>query len=299
MFGGSFLRLSYRTAFSPRYNFLASGEHTRGRVKSFASNAAILNDTVSLSLAQNLDELETLGFTVVTDVFTPEEIAMIQADYVSIQAKAADILASEAPKPRVWMESGKVTESRYWKQGKGTDGHLILQAGEGRFDLWRGFNEGFFDSKLLAQNPKLRHIMDHCLVENYTHYSGVIQSNPGSQDQYYHRDTDTLSNRDSNGDGLMAVDDFYFTCLIPVSHDTTPENGPTQFLVGSHRAPASEFDGLETAKVCVPLGSAVVFNGKLNHKGCGNRSEKERSVMYTVFHKRWYNDNFRMGVDDS
>ena len=28
----------------------------------------------------------------------------------------------------------------------------------------------------------------------------------------------------------MAVDDFYFTCLIPVTGDVTPENGPTEFL---------------------------------------------------------------------
>ena len=132
----------------------------------------------------------------------------------------------------------------------------------------------------------------------------------------------------------MAVDDFYFTCLIPVTGDVTPENGPTEFLEvsecfhqychryfiltrrsalgcsapyplrsssqGSHRHCSDEFEGLEEAEVCCPLGSAVLFNGKINHRGKGNRSEKDdRAVVYAVYHKEWYNDQFRKGVDQT
>lgn len=248
----------------------------------------------SIPLARHLDELETLGYTIVSDLFTRDELTQMQTDYSVIQSKAVDIIASVAPLPRVWTENNMMTKSRYWKK----DENVILQAGEGRYDLWKGFNTGFFSSSSVVNNTKLEPILSRCLVDNYAQYNGVILSYPGSGDQYFHRDTDTLSNVNSGGAALMAVDDFYFTCLIPVTGDTTPENGPTEFLAGSHRKTAEEFYALQSTQVCVPLGSALLFNGKINHRGIGNRSKSERSVIYSVYHKRWYNDQFRMGVDE-
>jgi ectoine hydroxylase-related dioxygenase (phytanoyl-CoA dioxygenase family) len=70
-------------------------------------------------------------------------------------------------------------------------------------------------------------------------------------------------------------------------------------MVGSHRESAKNYDKLERA--CSPtvnLGSALVFNGKLNHRGTANHSSEDRPVIYRVYHKRWYNDFFRVGIDD-
>ncbi len=196
---------------------------------------------------RNLLELEERGFTIVKDVFSQEEIAQMQGDYEGIRDRALDMIENTQPKPRVWMENGKVTKSQYWK---GEDGAIILQAGEGRYDLWKNFQQGFFASKSVVQNKKIEELCKVLMIDDYKNYSGVIMSKPGSQHQYYHRDTDNLTNRGSDGKALMQVDDFYFTTLIPISVDTTPENGPTEFFVGSHRKSADQFDSLELAQVC-------------------------------------------------
>lgn len=250
-------------------------------------------------ISRNLTELETQGFTIVDNLFGPEEIELMQADYASIKSRAERILSSEPSRPRVWIENGKTTTSRYWKCSDSDIGEqVILQAGEGRYDLWKGFKSGFFGSESIVRNARLTSLMDRLLVCDYGQYNGVIMSSPGSSDQYFHRDTDELSNnKESGGETLQAVDDFYFTCLIPITADVTSLNGPTEFQVGSHRRLSSEFEGLERAEVCVPVGSALLFNGKINHRGNGNRSDSDRPVIYSVYHKLWYNDQFRKGVE--
>ncbi|GMH60738.1 hypothetical protein TrST_g10585 [Triparma strigata] len=278
------LRSKFRKAFPRR----------RLTTNNFSTQA--ITRQLSVEQEQNIIDLETKGHTIVNGLFSTEEIKKMQADYKGIRKTAMSIIDEEPAQPRVWEENGDVTTSQYWLR----DDKVILQAGVGRYDLWRGFNTGFFASEALVNNPKLEPILKHCLVDNYGSYRGMILSDPGSSDQYFHRDTDPLENVGSKGKALMAVDDFYFTCLIPVTGDVTPENGPTEFLEGSHRHCSDEFEGLEEAEVCCPLGSAVLFNGKINHRGKGNRSEKDdRAVVYAVYHKEWYNDQFRKGVDQT
>ena len=98
---------------------------------------------------------------------------------------------------------------------------------------------------------------------------------------------------------MVKLDDFYFTVLIPCTVDVTPENGPTQFYAGSHRLPAQEYDESTLEYACAPLGSALVFNGKANHRGSANSSAEDRPVIYQVYHKMWYNDSYRAGIDES
>ena len=76
------------------------------------------------------------------------------------------------------------------------------------------------------------------------------------------------------------------------------ENGATEIMFGSHQLASHDFDQCDVKQVTVPLGGALVFNGKLNHRGSANQSEQERPALYMVFHKKWYNDQFRQGVDD-
>lgn len=246
---------------------------------------------------RNLEELETKGHTIVSGLFSPSDIGKMQDEYSRIRANALDIISTEEAQPRVWEENGEETRSQYWRK----EDKVILQAGVGRYDLWRGFSTGFFASDTVScRNPKLEPILRSCLVDNYAQYSGIILSDPGSSDQYYHRDTDPLENTGSNGKALMAVDDFYFTCLIPITGDVTLDNGPTELLEGSHRRSADDYAGLKKVHVCCPLGSGLLFNGKINHRGKGNRTRSDdRAVIYLVFHKEWYNDQFRKGVDQS
>ena len=81
-------------------------------------------------------------------------------------------------KPRIFEESGETTSSKYWKEGD----DLIMQAGEGRYDLARGFDDGLFGEDVVADNPKLGEIMKKTMVEGYTSYGGVVHSEAGSSD---------------------------------------------------------------------------------------------------------------------
>lgn len=230
---------------------------------------------------------------VVDQVFTPEEIEQISSQFLPFKDKAFHLIETTPSQERVFSENNKETRSLYWK----TEDVLILQAGKGRYDFFQGFKKGIFASSTVMCNPVLQELMGKLLGGDFTHYSGMIYSAVGSEDQYWHRDTSTLSNTDSSGEKLVGLDDFYFTVLIPMTVPFTLENGTTEFLVGSHRLPSSEFGHCTTAQVEVPLGSALVFNGKINHRGRGNSSLQDRPALYIVYHKKWYNDQYRKGVN--
>jgi len=246
-------------------------------------------------IKQHLHELDEKGFTVVPDIFTPEEVKQLQAEYVNIKRRTQEIISQVPPLPRVWEETGKVVHSQYWK----TDKEVMLQAGAGRFDCWKGFSQGILGTENVRRNPLISKLMSELLVCDYTTYQGVVLSGANSEGQYFHRDTDSLQNRRTCGTEMVQLDDFYFTVLMPCLVDVTMDNGPTEFYAGSHRQPSYKFDPSSVECVCAPLGSALVFNGKLYHRGSANRSSEDRPVIYQVWHKMWYNDYYRDGVDET
>ena len=159
--------------------------------------------------------------------------------------------------------------------------------------------QGIFATDSVVYNPVIQKIAKEILVEDYTHYQGVVLSTAGSEAQYWHRDCNTLQNRSTDGRQLVTLDDFQFTVLFPCLVDVTLENGPTEFYAGSHKQASYEYDENSRCYAECPLGSALFFNGKLNHRGGANPSNEDRPVIYQVYHKLWYNDNFRKGVDES
>jgi len=240
----------------------------------------------------HLQNLETNGFTVVSEVFTKEEIVQAAQEFASLRSQALELIETTPAQIRYFGENNQDHASLYWKKGR----QLILQAGPGRYDFYQGFQQGFFGSKNVLHNDALEELMRHLMGEEFTNYSGMINSLPDSADQYWHRDTHTLSNYNTDGSKLIALDDFYFTILIPITVPFTLENGTTEFLAGSHRLSAHDFDRCEPVQLEVPLGSALIFNGKINHRGKGNRSDTDRPALYIVYHKKWYNDQYRRGV---
>ena len=204
------------------------------------------------------------------------------------------IINNVPPSPRIWEDSGKLIHSQYWK----TNNELILQAGVGRHDCWKGFSKGILASDSVRNNPIISKLMEELLVSDYTRYQGVVLSAANSDGQYFHRDVDVMQNTRTCGSEMVNLDDFYFTVLMPCMVDVTPENGPTEFYAGSHRQASHDFDEGSLEYVCAPLGSAVVFNGKLYHRGSANTSDADRPVIYQIWHKMWYNDYYREGVDE-
>lgn len=240
----------------------------------------------SLACDDSLQELEINGFTVIHGLFSEEELLHLSDQFQEVKDKAFHIINTVPAKPRHFRENETQNRSIYWK----TDRELILQAGRGRYDFFQGFQIA------PLHYPALEELMQCLMIEEFTNYAGWIYSEPGSGDQYWHRDTHPLTNFGTDGSKLILMDDFYFTVLIPITVPFTFENGATEFVVGSHKLAAASFDQCRHVQVEVPLGSALVFNGKINHRGKANTSNEARPALYLVYHKKWYDDQYRYGI---
>lgn len=247
----------------------------------------------SLDLKIPLEELDTRGFTVLHHLFSPDEVEQMSHRFQVIKDRAFHIIENTPPIERLFAETNQHLQSFYWKM----ENELILQAGRGRYDFYRGFSKDLFSSAARLPHPILEELMTKLMGGEFTSYSGVIHSMIGSEDQYWHRDTNTLDNVGSDGAQLVLLDDFYFTVLIPIKVPFTEANGTTEFVAGSHRLSAKESAACEKAQLEVPLGSALVFNGKIIHRGRANQSSEDRPVLYIVYHKKWYNDHYRKGIE--
>jgi len=75
----------------------------------------------------NLRELEVKGFTVVSDVFTQPEIALLRSDYLKIKSRALHIMETSQPHERIFHENNAETRSKYWK----AKGSIVLEAAAG------------------------------------------------------------------------------------------------------------------------------------------------------------------------
>jgi hypothetical protein len=257
-----------------------------------ASEIALPEEKIDFS--SSLHELETRGFTILDNLFSEEEIKDIAARFQTAKDKALKIIESSPPVVRYFSENNMDNKTQYWK----TENEIVLQAGAGRYDFFKGFSKDLMASVSDLPYRTLEALMQQLMVDEFTHYSGIVYSQPGSEDQYWHRDTHTLEHRTSEGTHLVDLDDFYFTVLIPITVPFTIENGTTEFMAGSHKLPAKKFDQCALERLEVPLGSALVFNGKINHRGKANLSSEDRPAFYIVYHKKWYNDQYRKGVLD-
>lgn len=228
--------------------------------------------------------------SVLPQVFSADEINAFRSELRPIVSKVESTMNTPGT-PRIFHNDGKLTKTHYWHLGK----HVILQAGPGRFDTRYGIDEGVFADQNFKHNPIIEQVIKSMLHNRYVNHTGVVYSAAGSGDQYWHRDTDNIADSDSDGTKLVEMDDFYFTVLVPLV-PMNKENGTTEFMLGTHRKTANQFDASEHAQFDVVLGDVLVFNGKINHRGRANQSKQERPVLYNVYYKGWYNDSYREGV---
>lgn len=245
----------------------------------------------AFDLQFHLAELEENGVTIIESLFSPEEMEEIYYHYRPIQERVQQVLMSDAGQRRIFQTDGITTYSHYWK----VDKDFILQAGPGRYDTSYGFREGFFASDRFLHHPLLEQIMQQTLHREYTNYAGTVTAASQSGAQYWHRDTHNLADSNNDGSQLLHMDDFYFTVLIPLVA-LNEENGSTEFRIGTHRKTSQDFDSVEHKRFDVALGNAIVFNGKISHRGRENLSSHDRPVIYLVYHKKWYNDRYREGL---
>ena len=254
-----------------------------------------LQATATTTAAQ-LEELETRGVTIVPQAFAAADLAVLQAEYDKLATLLETVTTTSPPKLRRYEEDGKEVRSNYWVHKH----NHVLECGPGRRDSNVGFNAGPLASPMFLGNPRVTALVKPTLQHGpFATRAGMLLSAAGSGDQYWHRDVDPLFHNDANRAKLVTLmDDFYVTVLIPLVA-LSEANGTPEFMLRTHRADATAYETATRARFDVARGDAVVFNGKINHRGRGNPSPHARPVLYIVYHKPWYNDAYRAGVPES
>jgi ectoine hydroxylase-related dioxygenase (phytanoyl-CoA dioxygenase family) len=113
--------------------------------------------------------------------------------------------------------------------------------------------------------------------------AGSVLALPGAPAQRWHQDVPHLF---ATGAHLPAHFVAVFVPLVEISR----ANGPTEFCAGSHVRAAAALPRRELALEC-PLGSLVLFDGRVLHRGGANLSASaEREVLFLNVCRHWFRD---------
>ena len=104
----------------------------------------------------------------------------------------------------------------------------------------------------------------------------------------------------------LALPPYTYTSLVALD-DISPEDGPTEFIRGSHTENllALGIDSAEklrqwaaapeqvarTLVATMNAGDVCLFDGFVLHRSGQNRSAEPRHLLYTVYKQHWWNDD--------
>lgn len=84
--------------------------------------------------------------------------------------------------------------------------------------------------------------------------------------------------------------------------DISEENGPTQFILGSHLKSFGIEDDEEESEamsVTCKAGTAVVFDYRVLHRGAANVTDEDRPCLYFTYAKPWFRDHKNLRATES
>ncbi len=164
-----------------------------------------------------------------------------------------------------------------------------IDSGKGRFIAPVRISREMCDLGL-AGHPGLEALLGMILGPGFVHEAfGLKMARAGCPEQHLHRDTDPLF-PETGIDRLLPP--TVLTIAIPLV-DIGQDNGPTAFAIGSHRNEPGEDMSLVSCEV--PMGSALIWDFRVVHRGCANRSTHDRPMLYyTTTRPFWFDHkNFR------
>jgi ectoine hydroxylase-related dioxygenase (phytanoyl-CoA dioxygenase family) len=132
-------------------------------------------------------------------------------------------------------------------------------------------------------------LIEACLGEKFIlgAMSSVV-SFPGAPDQRLHRDSKAIFADDFSID--KDIPPYAITMLVPLV-DCNLQTGCTKVWPGSHLCKDNE-EAMKTDCIDpeVRVGSVLVTNSKLLHRGGANRSNQIRPLIYLTYHRSWFRD---------
>ena len=167
---------------------------------------------------------------------------------------------------------------------------------------------------MLAKDPVFAELVAHPVALAWAeHYLGescllsaclAICLEPGESVQPWHTDDGHID--------LPPPHPVFGVSTFWAFDATTPDNGATEVLPGSHKWPPQDFPGAlqdqhfadgaapkqgedpgahpDAVTVTLAPGSLLVARSDLWHRGGANRSEADRPVVYLTFSRVWYRD---------
>ncbi len=151
------------------------------------------------------------------------------------------------------------------------------------------------DTQIVA-HPLAVQMMTHLLGKDF--HSSFFHTNtalPGSGYQPIHRDTQPLFDRSELG---TATPVYTLVLNIPLC-DFTLENGSTEVWTGTHlvvddpddKRPLEERAALlPSTRTNIPVGSLVLRDMRMWHRGVPNNSRTSRTMFALVYHRHWIAD---------
>lgn len=168
--------------------------------------------------------------------------------------------------------------------------HLNKTGTTNRRPLFTVEAEGPFGESYFYANPFLYPFFQHRLGQDCIlgAMSSVV-SFPGAPDQRLHRDSEPLFGDDYAFE--TANPSYAMTVLIPLV-DCNLSTGCTRVWPGSHRCSTNE-EALESSTAIDPevtVGSVLITDCKLLHRGAANLSDQVRPLLYLSYHRKWFRD---------
>ena len=144
---------------------------------------------------------------------------------------------------------------------------------------------GPFAAREILLAPAIEQVLTQCLGHDFVFESfGIINALPGAAEQHWHRDGGILF----PGHPLeFMLPASAVTIAIPLV-EMNDETGTTGFALGSHRTSGHveepDFEPL------VPIGSAVIWDYRVFHKGMANKGSRARPLIYATCCRPWWSD---------
>jgi len=171
--------------------------------------------------------------------------------------------------------------SRYMRDEQADD---TVRIGDRRYMLPLSFSGGFGDPVIFA-NPYVIAVIRQALEEDaIIEAFGAIVSLSGAEAQHLHRDSPLLFNS-----AISALLPAYAVRLALPLVEMNELHGTTAVWPGSHRLIGTSFERPPEYPV-VPIGSCLLWDFRLRHRGTGNRSSEHRPIIHATYARRWYQD---------
>lgn len=147
--------------------------------------------------------------------------------------------------------------------------------------------KGSMNSPSIYAPPMLTALLEDMLGEEFN-IGGInaAVSLPGAEDQRLHKDHPALF-PDQGRD--FHSPPFAVSMLIPLI-EMTPEMGPTRVVKGSHMLSSEKAKDQPHQTPVPPLGSCLLMDYRLTHRGMANRSQSVRPLLCIIFHRPWFKD---------